>query len=74
MSLLDELCQPRTPSQGGGDRRSGLDYHYDLSPRDVQQAESFRTHIAAARETGLPLVIHSREAEEDTDCDAGRAR
>lgn len=44
---------------------AGLDYHYDFSPRDVQ-ARSFRTHIAAARETGLPLVIHSREAEEDT--------
>jgi TatD DNase family protein len=44
---------------------AGLDYHYDFSPRDVQ-ARSFRVHIAAARETGLPLVIHSREAEEDT--------
>lgn len=43
----------------------GLDYHYDLSPRDAQ-AQGFRTHIAAARETGLPLVIHSREAEADT--------
>jgi len=37
----------------------GLDYHYDNSPRDVQE-RGFRTHIAAARETGLPLVIHSR--------------
>jgi len=44
---------------------AGLDYHYDHSPRDLQ-AKSFRTHIAAARETGLPLVIHSREAEADT--------
>ena len=44
---------------------SGLDYHYDQSPRDIQ-ARRFRTHIAAARETGLPLVIHSREAEDDT--------
>lgn len=44
---------------------AGLDYHYDLSPRDIQAA-SFRIHIAAARETGLPLVIHSREAEDDT--------
>lgn len=43
---------------------AGLDYHYDNSPRDVQQA-SFRTHIAAARETGLPLVIHAREADAD---------
>ncbi len=46
---------------------AGLDYHYDNSPRDLQEA-SFRQHIAAARETGLPLVIHSR------DCDADMAR
>ncbi len=44
---------------------AGLDYFYDNSPRDAQ-AQSFRTHIAAARETGLPLVIHSRSAEQDT--------
>lgn len=43
----------------------GLDYHYDLSPR-AAQAQGFRTHIDAARRTGLPLVIHSREAEDDT--------
>ena len=44
---------------------AGLDYFYDRSPREVQQ-EVFRRHIAAARQTGLPLVIHTREAEEDT--------
>jgi len=44
---------------------AGLDYHYDNSPREAQQ-RGFRTHIAAARETGLPLVIHSREADDDT--------
>jgi TatD DNase family protein len=43
---------------------AGLDYHYDTSPRD-QQAQSFRQHIAAARETGLPLVIHSRDCDAD---------
>jgi len=43
---------------------AGLDYHYDSSPRDAQ-ATGFRRHIAAARETGLPLVIHSRSADED---------
>lgn len=43
---------------------AGLDYHYDKSPRDVA-AKVFRTHIAAARESGLPLVIHSRDADED---------
>lgn len=44
---------------------AGLDYHYDHSPREAQM-KGFRTHIAAARETGLPLVIHTREAEDDT--------
>jgi TatD DNase family protein len=43
---------------------AGLDYHYDNSPRDAQE-RGFRVHIAAARETGLPLVIHAREADED---------
>ncbi len=43
---------------------AGLDYHYDKSPRDAQ-AQGFRQHIQAARETGLPLVIHSREADAD---------
>jgi TatD DNase family protein len=44
---------------------AGLDYHYDRSPRDAQE-RGFRTHIAAARTTGLPLVIHTREADADT--------
>jgi TatD DNase family protein len=44
---------------------AGLDYHYDFSPREAQE-EGFRRHIAAARETGLPLVIHTREADADT--------
>jgi TatD DNase family protein len=43
---------------------AGLDYHYDNSPR-TDQEKGFRTHIAAARETGLPLVIHAREADDD---------
>lgn len=43
---------------------AGLDYHYDNSPRDAQ-AEGFRRHIAASRQTGLPLVIHARSADED---------
>ena len=44
---------------------AGLDYHYDNSPRDAQE-QGFRTHIAAARASGLPLVIHTREADADT--------
>ncbi len=43
---------------------AGLDYHYNNSPRDAQAA-GLRTHIAAARATGLPLVIHAREADHD---------
>ncbi|MGB3026424.1 TatD family hydrolase [Paradevosia shaoguanensis] len=43
---------------------AGLDYFYDNAPREAQ-AEGFRRHIAAARETQLPLVIHSRSADED---------
>lgn len=44
---------------------TGLDYYYDHSDRQTQQA-LFRTHIAVARETGLPLIVHTRDAEEDT--------
>jgi TatD DNase family protein len=43
---------------------AGLDYHYDYSPRPAQE-QGFRAHIAAARATQLPLVIHSRDADED---------
>ena len=43
----------------------GLDYYYDNCPRDVQ-IKVFREHIKAAQESGLPLIIHTREAEEDT--------
>src|SRR5436305_14307964 len=41
---------------------TGLDFHYDHSPRDVQE-QVFRTHIAAAQASGLPLIIHAREAD-----------
>jgi TatD DNase family protein len=58
---LIELSQhPRCVAIG----EAGLDYHYDKSPHDVQQ-RVFRTHIEAARETGLPLVIHARNADDD---------
>ena len=43
---------------------TGLDYFYDYSPRDIQQSV-FRVHIEAARETGLPLIVHTRDADED---------
>lgn len=44
---------------------TGLDFHYDYSPRDVQE-RVFRLHIAAARESGLPLIVHTREADAET--------
>ena len=44
---------------------TGLDYYYEHSPRDAQRT-SFRAHIAAARETGLPLIVHTRDADADT--------
>jgi TatD DNase family protein len=44
---------------------TGLDYFYDHSPRDQQRA-AFRSHIEAARETGLPVIVHTRDADEDT--------
>ena len=44
---------------------TGLDFFYDHSPRDVQ-AQVFRTHIAAAREAGLPIIVHTRDADPET--------
>ena len=44
---------------------TGLDFYYDKSDRE-QQRKSFRSHISAARETCLPIIVHTREAEEDT--------
>jgi TatD DNase family protein len=44
---------------------TGLDYHYKTSPKELQ-IESFRRHIKAAQETGLPIIVHSRDADEDT--------
>jgi TatD DNase family protein len=59
--LVAETRHPKVVAIG----EAGLDYHYDNSPREAQE-RGFRTHIAAARATGLPLVIHSREADADT--------
>jgi TatD DNase family protein len=56
--LIDIAADPRVVGIG----ECGLDFHYDLSPREVQ-AQVFRAHVAAARETGLPLVVHTREAD-----------
>jgi TatD DNase family protein len=43
---------------------TGLDFHYDLSPRDIQE-RVFRVHIDASRQTGLPLIVHAREADRE---------
>ncbi|MFA5989286.1 MAG: TatD family hydrolase [Sphingomonas sp.] len=59
--LVDRAAHPRVIGIG----ETGLDYFYDHSDRGQQQT-SFRAHIAAARATGLPIVVHTREAEEDT--------
>ena len=56
--LVELAGDPRVVGIG----ETGLDFHYDLSPRGIQ-ARVFRAHIAAARETGLPLVVHTREAD-----------
>lgn len=60
-TLVERARHPRIVGIG----ETGLDFYYDKSDRDRQRA-SFRSHIAAARETGLPLIVHTREAEEDT--------
>lgn len=59
--LVERAAHPRVIGIG----ETGLDYYYDHSDRARQQA-SFRAHIAAARQTGLPLIVHTRDAEEDT--------
>jgi TatD DNase family protein len=59
--LVDRAAHPRVVAIG----ETGLDYYYDHSDRARQQA-SFRSHIAAARETGLPLIVHTRDAEDDS--------
>ncbi len=59
--LVAKARHPRVVAIG----ETGLDYYYDKSDRD-QQRKSFRSHIAAARETGLPIIVHTRDAEQDT--------
>lgn len=60
-ALLEAADHPRVIAIG----ETGLDYYYDKSDRSVQQA-LFRTHIEVSRETGLPLIIHTRDADDDT--------
>lgn len=60
-ALLQAAAHPRVIGIG----ESGLDYYYDKSDRAVQR-DLFRTHIAVSRQTGLPLIVHTRDAEDDT--------
>ncbi|MFL5538575.1 MAG: TatD family hydrolase [Longimicrobiaceae bacterium] len=54
------IGHPRVVALG----ETGLDYHYDFSPREVQR-EAFARHLELARETGLPVIVHAREADDD---------
>jgi len=60
-ALVDAADHPRVIAIG----ECGLDYYYDKSDRQAQR-ERFRAHVEAARQIGLPLVVHTREAEADT--------
>jgi TatD DNase family protein len=62
--LADQLAALAAHPRVVGIGETGLDFHYDLSPRDVQE-QVFRTHIAASSATGLPLIIHAREADSE---------
>jgi TatD DNase family protein len=59
--LIELADHPKVVGLG----ETGLDFYYEHSPRAAQET-SFRAHIAAARETGLPVIVHSRDADEDT--------
>jgi TatD DNase family protein len=62
--LKDQLLALTEHPRVVGIGETGLDFHYDLSPRDIQE-RVFRIHIAASRASGLPLIIHAREADRD---------
>ncbi|MFC3124841.1 TatD family hydrolase [Pseudoroseomonas globiformis] len=64
LPAVEELVAASNHPRIIGLGESGLDYFYDKAPAEVQQ-EGFRRHIAAARVTGLPLVIHARDADDD---------
>lgn len=60
-ALITEAVHPKVVGIG----ETGLDYYYEHSPREPQQ-KNFRRHIAAARQTGLPVIVHTRDADDDT--------
>jgi TatD DNase family protein len=60
-ALIREAAHPKVVGIG----ETGLDYYYEHSPR-IPQQKNFRSHIAAARQTGLPVIVHTRDADDDT--------
>lgn len=62
---LERLVELSAHPKVVGFGETGLDYYYDKSPRE-RQRDSFRVHIAAARQTGLPVIVHTRDADDDT--------
>ncbi len=64
LATVDELIALAQHPKFVGIGETGLDYHYTAESKDIQK-QSLRIHITAARETGLPLIIHSRDADED---------
>src|ERR1700741_1412657 len=61
----DRLLEATRHAKGIGVGETGLDFYHEPSPR-AEQAESFRAHIAAARQSGLPLIVHTRDADRET--------
>ena len=64
-ALPDRLIEAAHHPKVIGIGETGLDFYYEHSPR-AEQAENFRTHIAASRQTGLPLIVHTRDADAET--------
>ena len=64
LATFDELVEMSKHPKFVGIGETGLDYHYTAESADIQK-ESLRIHIAAARQTGLPLIIHARGADDD---------
>jgi len=62
---VEELVKRAKGQKIVGIGETGLDYHYDFAPREAQK-ENFRVHVAAAKAARLPLIVHTREAEDDT--------
>ena len=60
--LTNQLVALAAHSRVVGIGETGLDFHYDLSPHDIQE-RVFRTHVEASQATGLPLIVHAREAD-----------